>query len=287
MTWATRFAPFALLPAIACGAETAPVIVDESSGADAGDDGAIRAPTDAANAGADAQLGAGDGAVETGKDGASAIVEGGVQTACTPVGMTSAPSGGAACSGTGTCFPHDETGFTTVWVPPVPQAHLCSTVQINDYFTDCTGTTATGTACAAWTQSSANSSCLSCLQTPSTASRYGVLIGFPGNVVELNVAGCVALAEPCNLPCAQTSLAIAQCREAACSTTSCPDQSEQLSCATAADACTSCEQYVTASACLTELTGPTHPAQTLCALGSNSTPTQTQYAAVAAFMCGP
>jgi hypothetical protein len=103
----------------------------------------------------------------------------------------------------------------------------------------------------------------------------------------LNVAGCVALAEPCNLPCAKISLATAQCREAACSTTSCPDQSQQLSCVMAADACTACENYAMASACLTELAGPTHPAQTLCSLGNNSTPTQAQYAAVAAFMCGP
>jgi hypothetical protein len=208
---------------------------------------------------------------------------------CAPVVVMDVPSsGGAACTaaGSGTCYPHDETAFAPTWVPPLPRSSRCTTEQIGDFYDACLGPAAADTACGGWTGNSANASCLGCLKTPSTASAYGVFIQFVGTALELNEAGCVALAEPCNLECAKTWLASIECREAACTSTNCPAQTEQIACATSAAGCSACEGYADAASCMTELTGPDHPAGTLCAIGSDEGVTMDDYTSVATFMCG-
>ena len=290
-----RFAPALVVCAlVACGAATDPVLIEEpgTSGTEAsttfeileGKDSAAglgdAATTDAAPDGSDGSLllhssdaaggGTGDGA------------------ACTPVVVTGEPSsGGIACPASGTtCYPQNETAFSSTWVPPLPRLGQCTSTQITDFYTSCLGGTASDAACGAWTDASANATCLGCLKTPSTATAYGALIQFSGDVVELNEAGCVALAEPCNLECAKAWLAGIECREAACTSSECADQDDLIECTMTAETCTACEAYTQAGGCMTQLTGPDHPAGALCAIGSENAVTLDDYTSLATFMCG-
>ena len=283
---------------VACGAETSPfdgpgIIVQNGDGDAAAEAGDASAAVDGSSGTSfDGGHGFFDGAGGVDGQGTGTSGEGGATTSttCAPVSLMPVPtSGGAACAGSSSssCFPHSETSFSAVWVPPVPRSHPCSSTQIDAFYTACVGSTASGSNCGSWTTSTVNLACRACLETPSSATSYGVLIAYPGNVVELNEAGCVALAEPCNLPCAETWLASVQCREAACAPTFCPNQSDQIACATQAAACSACEGYAQVSSCMTDLSGPSHPAGMLCSIGSSATPTQAEYTAVAAFMCGP
>jgi hypothetical protein len=195
-------------------------------------------------------------------------------------------TGGAACTASGTtCYPRAETSFAATWVPPQPRSSVCTDDQIQTFYSACLGSTESDSACGSFTGNSVNTACLGCLKTASTASAYGVLIQFPGNVVELNVAGCVALAEPCNLPCAKTWLASIECREAACTSADCPDQGDQITCAKTAAGCSACQAYASAAGCVDALTGAAHPAGALCAISSSDTITAGDYTSVATFMC--
>jgi hypothetical protein len=296
-----RFAPGLVVCAlVACGAATDPTLIEEpgaeastattfeiietqDSAAGFGD--ATTAPPDAAQDGSDGSslsLHSNDGAGGSSGGGA------GDGAACTPVVVMDVPSsGGLACTASGTtCYPHDETAFSGTWVPPLPRVGRCTSTQIMDFYTSCFSSTASDAACGAWTDASANATCLGCLKTPSTAAAYGALIQFPGDVVELNEAGCVALAEPCNLECAQTWLAGIECRDAACTSTECTDQGDLIECTMTAATCTACEAYTQAAGCMTELTGPDHPAGALCAIGSENDVTLGDYTSLATFMCG-
>jgi hypothetical protein len=298
-----RFAPFLctgfVILVAACGAATDPTLIDVPGYNEAGAGGTVSAESGGESSGSDATVRATDAPYDsTGPashsdsgdgmgGGAGTSAEG---AACTPVTVMGVPSsgGGACTAGTvgAACYPHDETEFSPKWVPPLPLGSRCTATQIDDFYNLCLGPMASDTPCGTWTGDSANATCLGCLKTPSTASAYGVFIQFPGNVVELNEAGCVALAEPCNLRCAQTWLASIECREAACTSTNCPAQGDQITCAMNAAACSACEGYAEAASCMTELTGPDHPAGALCAIGSEDDVTMADYTSVATFMCG-
>jgi len=290
-----RFAPALVVCVVAaCGAATDPVLIEEPATEASTTFETIQAEDSAAGFG-DATTATLDAALD-GSDGSPLLhasdAAGGDGTAdaavCTPVVVTGAPSsGGLACTASGTtCYPHDETAFSPAWVAPLPRLGHCTSTQIMDFYTSCIGGTANDSACATWTGASANATCLGCLKTPSTATAYGALIQFPGDVVELNEAGCVALAEPCNLECAQTWLAGIQCREAACTSTECIEQSDLLGCTMTAATCATCEAYTQAAGCMTQLTGPDHPAGALCAIGSENDVTLGDYTSLATFMCG-
>jgi hypothetical protein len=120
--------------------------------------------------------------------------------------------------------------------------------------------------------------------TGSSAPSYGALIQFHSPFVVVNKAGCVALAEPCNLSCAQAMLAPFACQGASCGP-SCSDSAGYQACETDALSCASCGAYTAAaSACTMQLSGAQHPAAAFCAL--TSTTFQASYTAVATFMCG-
>lgn len=201
------------------------------------------------------------------------------------------PHGGAACpgGGSGTCSPQDETTFNPTWVPPSQQLHACTSAQIGDYYSNCLNpATVSVPGCNAWVSDNANAGCLSCLLTDSTSAQYGVLIAFPGNQAALNVAGCIALAEPCNIPCAKALLADIECKSAACNvTTNCASNpNANTACETAAESCTACSGYFNQTGCLQDLRGAQHPAQQNCGTGTASLPFGTTYTAIATFMCG-
>lgn len=202
--------------------------------------------------------------------------------------MSTPPAGGASCPQDGdgsTCYPHDTTSFSPTWVAPVG-AHLgrCTTQQIADFFTACESNNPSQ--CATWQQ--ANTSCYNCLYTPSTASTYGAIVTYvQENLDEINAAGCVALAEPCNQPCAAASLALLQCENAACTSPYCGDFNSYKVCEQQADQCTTCDAYLTAAGCDTQILGSPaqHSSVSICNL--NATNFQDLYNSVATFMCGP
>jgi hypothetical protein len=294
-----RVVPFAFsVLAVACGAATDPTLIDIPGFDEAGASGTGSEASGGGSSGGDATAGATDApsdapsfadASDSGDATGGSTGTGGDGAVCTPLAITGVPSGGAACMASATsatCYPHDETSFSPTWVPPLPRGAHCSATQIDDFYDVCLGPMASDTPCGTWTGDSSNASCLGCLKTPSTASAYGVFIQFSGEVVELNEAGCVALAEPCNLKCAQTWLASIECREAACTSTDCSTDSDQVTCATNAASCSACEAYAQEAQCMMNLSGPDHPAGTLCAIGSDEGITMTDYISVATFMCG-
>jgi hypothetical protein len=216
-------------------------------------------------------------------------------TGCTPVNVATVPAqGGAACPGTtdsATCFPHDTTSFTPTWVEPVG-AHtgLCTAAQISDFYAACEDTTTSTTAgCDAFKTNAANAACFGCLYTDSTAHRYGAIINYSAvGLDHINVAGCIALVEPCNQRCAAALLAQLQCENAAC--TSC-DTTVSLddynACSDEADQCSSCSGYATPPQCEAMLLGAqsAHPAVATCNI--NAANFHDFYMSVATLMCGP
>jgi hypothetical protein len=242
-------------------------------------------------------VGAGDYAVgDTGQDGASSqpVESGGSQPpdamesggACTAVASSPAPAhGGPACpqADSSTCWPHDATAFAANWVPAIG-AHLgvCTAAQVSGYYSACEDTTvATKASCDAWTQ--ANAACFACLYTPASAASYGAIIGFSQEETA-NEAGCLALVEACNLPCAQAMLALNQCEEGACGTPNCTDYASFSQCTTQADTCSTCSDYVTPASCSQSILGSDHPAATIC--GISAITFKDTFTAIATFMCG-
>jgi hypothetical protein len=242
-----------------------------------------------------------DGAREAGTDALAdgARMDEGVHAAkCVPVTVATPPAhGGPACPMDGsTCYPGDVTRFSPEWVSPLtgtPHANACTSAQIADFYASCLGPGDTLSACDAF--QSADATCFRCLATESTAPEYGPLIyyngAFPLGV--LNVAGCIALAEPCNLPCAEATLAYVTCDLGACNPGSGPcngaTNSAVLSCVAQAETACGCLGYVIPDNCYMSLIADpaAHPAVSLCNLSAAGTLDEANYTAISTFMCGP
>jgi hypothetical protein len=246
-----------------------PVMVADAGSADSGSDAASDAAADAS----DAAMEAGDdgGDAEAGVDaGTDSGVDAGI---CTP------PQPGV-------CGPGDVSGFQPTWHPPTG-AHqgACTTAQFPAYYTACLDPNATVTTCDAFTQ--ANAACAACITTDDTAAQYGPLVNRTQiGVVSVNVAGCIALLEPCNLGCAQAYAANDECTETSCGP-NCPvvdDISFQdyQACTQTADQC-GCATRNASAQCVTQLTGSQHPAGQ-CLAGTTF---QQFYDFVAPLFCGP
>jgi hypothetical protein len=245
--------------------------------------------------------GAGAGTVDAGVDGEPGGTgdSGDDGDTCGPVTVKPVPPhGGPACpTDASACFPGDVTGFSPTWIPPVsgaPHANVCTAQQISDALADCFGSTESSAACGGWRNAaSANQPCYECLSTDASAPRYGALLN-SGAYSQVNFAGCIALAEPCNQPCASAILAVYECNLDACNPSSGPctvtDQASltrEDACLSAADATCGCAGFDTATQCFAELQQEPakHPAVELCDVGTSSF--DAGYTAVATFMCGP
>jgi hypothetical protein len=213
--------------------------------------------------------------------------------ACVPVPVQPPPPahGGAACpSDASACFPGDVTSFTGAWVPPIaPHANACTAKQITDAYDAClNGGTAAG--CASFI--SANAGCWSCLDSSPTASSYAGGINLGAEYL-VNTPGCVALAEPCNQPCAAAFQASVLCDNLkACNPTTGPcavttgaSQTAYDNCTAAASSC-GCSGFSASGQCLQLLMDEpdAHPAVATCGLAGGF---QQRYNAIAAFICGP
>ena len=208
-------------------------------------------------------------------------------SACVPIAKSPIPStGGPACPvEAGTCFPHDLTGWSPSWSDPVG-AHLdvCNDAQIDAYYAACRGPAQTSAKCTAFGHASANATCMTCMESSEAADHYGVVV-YDVDRNWVNVAGCVALVEPCNVPCAQAITANLQCATTACDTyCSTATDTDIATCEEDAFSCAACEQFVPLSDCLSKINGPLHPAYDACVLGENGS--QAQFTAIARLMCG-
>lgn len=121
-----------------------------------------------------------------------------------------------------TCAPGDVSKFTPEFIPPVPaNPSACSAQEIDDFYSKCyDSTTSNTTACSAFNKASA--SCVKCMVTVSTATKWGALISTDG-VVTANIGGCIAIKDG-NLAadgCGAKYEAAYQCGLAACET-NCP-----------------------------------------------------------------
>jgi hypothetical protein len=222
---------------------------------------------------------------DDGTDGASA---------CVPVAVQPPPQhGGAACpSDASACFPGDVTSFTPQWRPPIaaaPHANMCTAEQISDAYTLCLSTATSATPCSSWI--AANGACWGCLSTSPTASRFGAGIDV-GPIFLVNTPGCIALAEPCNQPCAAAFQAHILCDSlVACDPTmgaclvTASSSSAYEACSAAADTC-GCSGFTTSAGCFQLLLDDpaNHPSVSICGLEGGF---PQRYSGIATFMCGP
>ena len=100
----------------------------------------------------------------------------------------------AACQSGLACEVCDVSGFspTQMAAPIGPTSGDCTDQDISDFDTACLATSATQQSCSAW-ESSASKSCLGCLLTQDTASKWGALVCTTTGC-NFNVQGCVDLA---------------------------------------------------------------------------------------------
>jgi hypothetical protein len=236
-------------------------------------------PADDADSDASGEDGAGGGDA-TGQEGGDAF-------ACVKLSTTALPpSGGAACpADTSGCYPHATTTWSSTWVAPIgPKLGVCSAQQITGYYDACRGPGETPQTCK--TFADANASCVTCMESFVGAPQYGVVVVNPDGVPAwLNYAGCLALVEPCNLPCAQLLEAALGCSASACSSY-CAEGSATTQCETDAVSCTACESLVDGLTCYTQVVGPTHPAYQTCGIDTEQSDPKASFTTLAQFLCG-
>jgi hypothetical protein len=153
------------------------------------------------------------------------------------------------------CCPGPTTGFKPTWKPPAAHQDACTQAQIDGFYKGCIKTGATQQTCAPYgtNGTSSNQACAKCLFTASTASAYGPLIDV-GGVVELNIAGCIAIDEGKldGSGCGGAYQANSQCEDAMCKS-NCPVTDDATfaayqACVQQADA-TECQAYSNGAAC--------------------------------------
>jgi hypothetical protein len=114
-----------------------------------------------------------------------------------------------------------------VYKPTPPYAGACTADQLASVIGDCFDpSTDSQSACDAWEGDSRNSACRGCWSgpiagTPAATWAPYVFLDNPGQTTYVNVSGCIVLADPSELSCAQTIQNDFACELAACEA-SCP-----------------------------------------------------------------
>jgi len=170
------------------------------------------------------------------------------------------------------------------WVPPItPNPTACSDAQIAAYFDGCLGPNQSTSACQAFTTSAANATCLGCLITNQSASKYGALIAV-GGVDYANTSGCIAIltGDSSNTGCGAKAESVLQCESLACGD-QCPVKDnasfqQYTQCTGAADKSV-CQTYVSAQCDLSD-------AGSVYATCLNHSDFASFYAAIAPVFCG-
>jgi hypothetical protein len=158
------------------------------------------------------------------------------------------------------CSPRSVATFKPAYSLPIgPYAGACTLQQLSDMVSDCFAPSATKPACDEWVNATENMTCLDCWEGPETSSVWTPIIyaNNGGQEVLIDVGGCIALADPSQLACAQSIEYVMQCEIAAC-LRACPippdnDLTALTKCSGEADM-NGCADYVAAaSECETNL----------------------------------
>jgi hypothetical protein len=124
--------------------------------------------------------------------------------------------------GAGACEPVPlPSDFKTVYeTPSGPYAGACTTDQLDKLVAACFGSMATTAACSAWLAASDNQACLGCWAGPAegAAGTWPPVIyaANGGQAIFVNVGGCIALADPLQIECAQKTEFALECALAVC-----------------------------------------------------------------------
>jgi hypothetical protein len=100
-----------------------------------------------------------------------------------------------------------------VFTPPNAPRNVCTSAQIHEFYVDCWSTTQTTAACNAFYGEPANSSCILCMVSKSTASTWAAVVEFPNDITSANISGCIAIVTGDAGPgsCAYASQALKEC----------------------------------------------------------------------------
>ncbi len=176
---------------------------------------------------------------------------------CVPI-LVDAGEGPACPASDASCAPKPASGFTATFVPPVPRSSSCTKTQINTFTGNCfTPTDAGQGACSAFEMDSANDTCLQCLlgSSSTSGSTFGPVLSTPEGVSELDIGGCIALLDPCQMGCASAVEAQTQCIEYACGGCATMGQTIFESCISTAQTCTCLPQTNALNNCRAKLEG--------------------------------
>jgi hypothetical protein len=161
------------------------------------------------------------------------------------------------------CEPGSISGFKPTYRTPVgPYAEACTVAQVTDAVSSCFGPSSSVSACNAWVDASVNLGCLNCWSGSVTSPIWTPIIyaTHGGQEVEIDIGGCVALADPSALSCAQSIEYIRQCELAAClpsciipadndltAISKCSAEADMGSCSKYAEAAAVCESALATS----------------------------------------
>jgi hypothetical protein len=147
-----------------------------------------------------------------------------------------------ATDGASSCHPSDVQALQGTYQPAAVPSGACLGADgggvWEDFFEACLGPDKSDAKCDAYKETPSNAACAACVLTPYTADQLGPILSF-GEFVGGNVAGCIEVTSPRELPCAQAVQALSDCEDAACQA-NCPvtdPQSlmERQNCASQAD----------------------------------------------------
>lgn len=104
------------------------------------------------------------------------------------------------------------------FVPPNAPRSVCTSAQILAYYDACWSDTQTAATCSDFEGDPANSPCILCVRTESTAASYGAVVEWPNKHGQANIGGCIALidGDTSTTGCGAAYEALDACREQAC-----------------------------------------------------------------------
>lgn len=235
----------------------------------------------------------GIGNLPSGDGGAASTDGGGVATtcqansSCTPQELVVPNLGGNACPQTAACPAAGTSSYIPSWKPPKSVPGSCSAAQVSSFFDACIDRQNLAE-CTALEEAPENAGCVDCLQGAPGDAQQGAYILYPSEFLQLNVAGCVALKEPCNLACAKAIQA-----ESACALDACDGDRDATCSIPGVRLCTEgtlargdcgCGVFSKAAGCYQNLGDAT---KTACPLGKDPKTLRQDVKQIALTMCGP
>jgi hypothetical protein len=155
--------------------------------------------------------------------GCSAVKAGaaGESTTFGDAGTSIGSSGGSAGEvDASVCSPSDVSAYVpSSYQAAVPPSAAClgadGGANWDAFFDACLGPDKSKDACDAFTDTPSNAACAACVLTSYTSAALGPIVDY-GDFVGGNVAGCIEVTTPPELPCAKAVQALTDCETAAC-----------------------------------------------------------------------